>query len=216
MTEETGISEKEQQEAMEKLFAFVMKQMKDGADKSTITQKLVEMGIDKSEAPNLVETIHTQIVKAAKEAQFTSSSVLPTLFGGVLAAVVGGVIWGLIVIATKYEIGFMAWGLGGLCGFAVLLFSRGKRGFPLQAIAVLSSLLGILIGKYFTFFQYLKEAIAEEHSAEAASNISIFSQNVIQFFFEHIGSMLSGFDILWVILAVITAWRIPKGVGIKV
>ena len=47
MTEETGISEKEQQEAMEKLFAFVMKQMKDGADKSTITQKLVEMGIDK-------------------------------------------------------------------------------------------------------------------------------------------------------------------------
>jgi hypothetical protein len=182
---DTSKKEKEQ-EAIKKLYAFVIKEMKAGSDKAAITKKLVKMGIDKSDAPHLVETIHAQIEKSTKEAQFTSSSFMPTLLGGVLAAVAGGVIWGLIVIATEHEIGFMAWGLGGLCGFAVLLFSRGKRGTPIQVIAVLSSVLGILIGKYFTFFYYLKEAITKEHGAEIASNISIFSQKVVQFFFANI------------------------------
>jgi hypothetical protein len=44
----------------------------------------------------------------------------------------------------------------------------------------------------------------------------MFSEKVIQFFAENIGSMVGGFDILWVILAVITAWRIPKGLGINI
>ena len=42
------------------------------------------------------------------------------LVGGVLAASVGGVLWGLIVKWTEYEIGYMAVGLGLLCGFGVL------------------------------------------------------------------------------------------------
>ncbi|OGP52837.1 MAG: hypothetical protein A2Y65_07955 [Deltaproteobacteria bacterium RBG_13_52_11] len=214
MKKVTDVSEKEK-EAIEKLYAFIIKQMKAGSDKSVITQKLVEMGINKSDASHLVETVHTQIVKATKETEFTSSLLLPALLGGVLAAVVGGVIWGLIVIVTNYEIGFMALGIGGLCGFAVLLFSKGKRGLPLQVIAVFSSILGIFVGKYFFFFHYLKETLAKEYGVAVASNLSIFSQEVIQFFLDHIELTLSGFDILWVILAVITAWRIPKGFGIK-
>jgi len=205
-----------QEDALKKLYAFVINQMKTGADKTVIAQKLVEMGISEGDAYSMVETIHAQVVKAAEEEQFTVSSLVPAMVGGGLAAVVGGGIWGLIVIATGYVIGYMAWGIGLICGFAVVLFSKGKKGVPLQVIAVLSSALGIVIGKYFTFFHYLKEAIAKEYGAEAASNISIFSEKVIQFFVENIGSMVSGFDILWVVLAVITAWRIPKGVGIKV
>ena len=206
---------KSQKEALENLYAFVIEQMKAGADKSTIFQKLVEMGVDRNNATQVVETIHAQIVKAAEEEQLMDSSILPALFGGGLAAVVGGVIWGLIVIATGYVIGFMAWGIGWLTGFAVVLFSRGRKGVPLQVIAVLSSVFGIVIGKYFTFFHYLKEGVTRKYGAEAASNLSIFSERAIQFFINNIGSMLSGFDILWVILAVITTWRIPKGLGIK-
>jgi len=206
---------KSQKEALEKLYAFVIEQMKAGADKSTISQKLVEMGVDRNNAAQVVETIHAQVVKAAEEEQLMDSSILPALFGGGLAAVVGGVIWGLIVIATGYVIGFMAWGIGWLAGFSVVLFSKGRKGVPLQVIAVLSSVFGIVIGKYFTFFHYLKEEVTKKYGAEAASNLSIFSERVIQFFIDNIGSMLSGFDILWVILAVITAWRIPKGIGIK-
>ena len=91
-----------------------------------------------------------------------------------------------------------------------------EKGVPLQVIAVLSSVLGIAIGKYVTFFHFLKEAIMKKYGPEVASEISLFSERVVQVFIEGIGSMVSGFDILWVVLAVITAWRIPKGLGIRV
>ncbi|MEW6104109.1 MAG: hypothetical protein AB1630_09935 [bacterium] len=215
MEENTNLSEKEEKEVLEKLYAFVIEQMKAGVDKSIISQKLVEKGVDKTAASELVEKIQAQIVKAAEEEQFSMSSIIPALVGGILAAMVGGVIWGLIVIATGYEIGYVAWGIGLICGFAVVLFSKGKKGITLQIIAVLSSILGIAIGKYITFFHFLKEAIAKEQGAASASNVSIFSEKVIRFFIEGMGSMVSGFDVLWIILAVITAWRIPKGIGIK-
>ena len=206
---------KSQKEPLEKIYAFVIEQMKAGADNSAISQKLVEMGIDKGDAMELVESIYAQVLKTVEEEQFTGSSIMPALVGGGLGAVIGGVIWGLIVIGTGYVIGFMAWGIGLLSGFAVVLFSKGRRGTPLQIIAVLSSVLGIAVGKYVTFFHFFKEAILKKYGAEIASNVSIFSEEVIYIFIDGIGSMVSGFDILWVILAVITAWRIPKGIGIK-
>ena len=204
-----------QEEAMNKLYAFVIEQIKAGTDRSAISQKLVETGIDKGNATDLVELIYAQVLKAAEQEQFTGSSIIPALVGGGLAAVVGGGLWALIAIGTGYVIGFMAWGMGWLTGFAVLLFSRGKRGIPLQIISVISSVLGIAIGKYFIFFHYLKDAVAKQYGLEIASYISILKEEVIHDFMEGIGSMVSGFDILWIILAVITAWRIPKGLGIK-
>jgi hypothetical protein len=205
-----------QEDALKKLYAFVINQMKTGADKTVIAQKLVEMGINEGDAYSMVETIHAQVLKAAEGESFAIDSLAPAMLGGGLAAVVGGVIWGLIVIATGYVIGYMAWGIGLLAGYAVVLFSRGRKGVPLQVIAVLSSVLGIAIGKYVTFFHFLKEAITKQYGPEVSSEVSLFSERVVQVFIEGIGSMVSGFDILWVILAVITAWRIPKGLGIKV
>jgi hypothetical protein len=102
-----------------------------------------------------------------------------------------------------------------LCGTVVVLFSRGKRGRPLQIIAVLSSVLGILIGKYVAFSHYLKEAIGNEYGQDAASEITIFSSKAVEFFGENLRSLVGGFDILWIVFAVLTAWRIPKGFGNK-
>ena len=204
-----------EEEIWERLYAFVLKEMKAGADKATISEKLTEMGVDKDDANKLVEVVYTGILEAAKEEQVTGGSIAPALFGGGLAAVIGGGIWGLIVIGTGYVIGFMAWGMGWLSGFAVLLFSGGRRGIHLQIIAVLSSILGILVGKYIIFYHLLKEAVAKEYGAGVASTVTLFSERVIRIFIEGIGSMVGGFDILWVILAVITAWRIPKGIGLK-
>lgn len=208
MEENKNVSEKE---AMEKTYVFVIKQIKIGTDKSVISQKLVEMGIPKNDADKLVETT----IETAKKEEFTAKSVLPATIGGILASVISGVIWGFIVIATGYEVGYVAWGVGLLCGFAVVLFTKGKKGVPLQIIAVISSILGIIIGKYFTFFHYVKEDVIQKYGNETASGISMFSGIIIQSFFEGIGEMVGGYDIVWIILAVITAWRIPKGLGIK-
>lgn len=204
-----------QEDAIGKLYAFVIDQMKAGADKPSISQKLVDMGVDKDDAPQVVEKIHAQVLKAAEQEKVSAQSILGAVIGGSLAAVVGGYIWALIVTATGFEVGYMAWGIGLLAGFAVLFLSHGKRGVPLQLIAVLASVFGIVVGKYFIFFHYVKEAVAEKYGAAAASSLSVVSEKVVQLFAEKIDVMLSGFDILWVALAVVTAWRIPRGLGIK-
>jgi hypothetical protein len=136
--------------------------------------------------------------------------IVPAMIGGGLAAIAGGVIWGWIVGATGYEIGYMAWGLGIICGLAVVMFSGGEKGDPLPFIAASSSVVGIAIGKYLTFFHVAQEYFTREFGAAAASQLSVFSGEFIQFFFQNIGSWISGYDILWIGLAVFTAWRIPS------
>lgn len=216
MAEETNPTAKQQQEAIQRLYAFVAQQMKAGADKATISQKLIEMGVSEEDSHKLVDKMHDQIMALAQAEQLTSAAIAPAILGGLLAAVVCGVIWGLIVIATEFEIGYMAWAVGLAAGFSVVMFAKGKKGAPLQVIAVSSSILGILIGKYLTFFHYLKEAIAQEHGAEAASQLSVVSGAVIQFFLQNVVSMSHPLDLLWIVLAVATAWRIPKGTGINI
>ena len=50
-----------------------------------------------------------------------------------------------------------------------------------------------------------------------ASKISIFSPEVIQLFFQSLRDRVnvSAYDILWVVLAVITAWAIPRATKVK-
>jgi hypothetical protein len=44
---------------------------------------------------------------------------------------------------------------------------------------------------------------------------SVIDPRAIGTFFQMLPELLSGFDILWVLLAVISAWSIPRGLGVK-
>jgi len=208
--------ENSQEDAVQKLQVFVCEQMKAGANKPTIAQQLVDMGVNSSDASQVVETIYEHILAVARKEQFASSSIMPAALGSMVAALIGGAIWGVIVIATGYVIGYMASALGFLAGYAVVFCSKGQKGFPLQVIAVIASLVGIAAGKYFTFYYYLRKAVGTKYGVEAASHLVLFSTQVWQVFLENMPSMLNGFDALWVILAVVTAWRIPRSMGIAV
>ena len=125
-----------------------------------------------------------------------------------LAALAGGVAWGLIVKWTGYEVGIVAWGIGFLTGNAVVLATRGGRGRTLQAIAILTALLGILLGKYLSYaFQIQDEA------REAGVSIGLFSEDMRSFFRDDLDKVFGLFDLLWVGFAVYTAWRTPQRVG---
>ena len=93
--------------------------------------------------------------------------------------------------------------------------TRGKRGAPYQGIAAISAVLGIVVGKYFTYIHFLKEAVRQQFGGgDAASEVSMFSRDVFDFFLDDISIEFSGWDILWIGFAVYTAWRIPKGLGL--
>jgi hypothetical protein len=212
MSEENQVDE---QEAIQNLYNFIAAEMQAGSDKTEISRKLVEQGVDRGEAEQITRTIYDEIVALVQKEQFSASAAAPGLLGGVLAALLGGGIWAGIAVMTDYELGIIAWAIGGLCGFGVVLLAQGRKGAPLQVIAVLTSVFGILVGKYFTFYYILRQAMLEEYGEEAVAEFTITSMNTIQFFVQSLGEMVSGYDALWVILAVITAWRIPKGSGIS-
>lgn len=153
---------------------------------------------------------------SSTQEEYTGGVLVPALLGGLIAAFIGGAIWGGITIWTGYEIGYVAWGVGLLCGFGVVMMSKGQRGMPLQIVAVISGLLGILIGKYMIVHNIVTTVVAEDQGAAAAEAISLFSLDMVSFFAANIGSVASGFDLLWVALAVFTAWSIPKASGLKI
>lgn len=196
--------------AAEQFRGYVMAKLKSGTPKSDVVAALVNRGIDQGQAIQLVNSVDVGVVQPAMEVAVTGGGVLFGAIGAALAAVVGGLVWGLIAGKTGYEIGYLAWGIGLLCGFAVVLASGGKKGTTYQMIAVAGSVLGIFIGKYFTFYFVLKKVVGEEVGAEAAATVSLFSADVFQFFMETIGELVSGWDLLWVGFAVVSAWAIPK------
>jgi hypothetical protein len=110
---------------------------------------------------------------------------LPTL-AAFAAAAAGGVAWGLIVKWTQYEIGFVAWGIGFLAGTAAVVAAQRRSSTALQVVAVVATLAGIVLGKYLAYALWGKD-------------------NGYDF-----QSMWGWFDLLWIGLGVVTAWRVAE------
>lgn len=135
------------------------------------------------------------------------ANVAPAAVAGLGAAVVGGAIWGLIVKLTGYEVGFVGWGIGFLVGTAVVLGAGNRRGRPLQAVAVVLALVGIVVGKYLSFVWAAREAADD---LGIPFELPIFSADTLDLFVDARSEVWSWFDLLWVGLAVFTAFRIPQ------
>ena len=137
-------------------------------------------------------------------------TVIVAASSGIGVALLGGYIWSLISIGTGYEIGYMATGLGILCGLAVYLSSGQRKGTPFLQIALVSSLFGIVMGKFFMAHYYLHELVIEEYGSYLASQISPYSWFYIKYAFMSIPDLFSGYDVLWGILAILGVVRVLK------
>jgi hypothetical protein len=124
---------------------------------------------------------------------------------GLAAAVAGGGVWGLIVRWSDYEIGFAAWGIGFIVGTAVVFGAQGRRGLPLQLIAVVLALAGIVLGKYLAFVW-----IGQDELDKAGLSLPLFSTDTVRLFWDLRTDIWSGWDLLWAGRAVVTAFRIPQ------
>lgn len=134
-----------------------------------------------------------------------SRSLLPAVAAGLVAAIVGGIAWGVIVKVSEYEVGIVAWGIGFIVGTAVVLATRGAKGPRQQVIAVACALIGILLGKYLSY-----ALIVQEEAESFGQSIGLLSSDMFSFFREDLGDVFGLFDLLWTGLAVFTAWRIPQ------
>jgi hypothetical protein len=186
--------------------SLVAEQIRAGTDQETIVAMLEDRGLDRMQARALVETVYPQLARVAEQERYTGSALGPGIAGGLVAAIVGGFLWGLIVILTEYEIGIVAWGIGFLAGFGVVRFAGGAKGTPLQVVAVISSLLGIVIGKYISYAYFFKQAVGDRFNVD----ISYFDSEIFRAFRENLGDIFGGFDLIWAGFAIATAWRIAR------
>jgi hypothetical protein len=134
-----------------------------------------------------------------------STSLLPAVAAGLVAAVIGGIAWSVIVKMSDYEVGIVAWAIGFAVGTAVVLATRGAKGPRLQVVAVACALLGILLGKYLSY-----ALVVQEEAKSFGDSIGLVSGDMFSFFREDLGAVFGLFDLLWIGLAVFTAWRIPQ------
>lgn len=217
MTEENNNNEEKQPEKPDKndqeIIAFILNHLKEGASHGFIAQKLVSTGMDIDTATKLVGDIQAEQTEVSEAEQLTPALLLTSLIGALVASTIGGIIWGLIVILTDYEIGFVAIGVGMLSGYAVVLFAKNKKGIPLQIIASISSIFGIVLGKFYMYHHYLKENVIEEYGEEAGADITFLNPEVVAYFIEDLPVMVGAYDLLWVGIAVYVAWQIPQKSG---
>lgn len=76
-----------------------------------------------------------------------------------VAAVVGALLWKYITILFNYELGIIAWGIGGVVGVTALMFK--SKGFATGVICGVFALLSIFAGKYMAMSS-LQESWSED------------------------------------------------------
>lgn len=109
------------------------------------------------------------------------------IIGGSLATLISAFIWAVVTVATNYQIGYMAIGVGLLVGFSVQFFGAGidkKFGYLGAILSLLGCLLGNLFSQvgfiaqeqslgYFETFTYLNLGLIINILAESFSPIDL-------------------------------------------
>jgi signal peptidase I len=119
------------------------------------------------------------------------------VLAGLTAAIAGGIAWGLIAKWTEYEVGIVAWGVGFVTGWAIERAAGGRRSPELQVFAIAAALLGILIGKYLAY---------AFDQRELGLPYGVLSGDMFSLFRENLGQVFRLYDLLWIGLAVASAW----------
>ncbi|MEX0331096.1 MAG: hypothetical protein AB3N64_06685 [Puniceicoccaceae bacterium] len=81
-------------------------------------------------------------------------SLVGALVAGLVASIVGAAIWAGITIATEYQIGWVAIGIGFLVGFAVRILGKGIN-MQYGIIGGAFALLGCVLGNFFAIVGFV-------------------------------------------------------------
>ena len=92
--------------------------------------------------PALMEAIHANLK--------SQQNFLAAIGGGLISAIVGAVVWAAVTVVTKYQIGWMAVGLGVIVGLAVRKYGKGISP-AYGCIGAVLSLIGCLLGNLLSY-----------------------------------------------------------------
>jgi len=123
------------------------------------------------------------------------------LLAALVAALAGAIVWAFVVKTTDYEVGVLAWGIGFAAAGAARTATRGG-GLPVQIPAAVAAAIGVLVGKYLSYALIVQEQFPGE--------IGLFSAEMRRLFRQDLNLVFGLFDLLWLGLAVGTAWYLSR------
>lgn len=101
---------------------------------------------------------------------------LKLLIAGLIGGTIGAAIWAGIAMATQYEIGWIAWGIGLLVGFAVRLAAGAEtEGFVPGVLAAVIAVAAIAGGKFATVHFLIEREAASALDDAIVDNDAIVS-----------------------------------------
>ncbi len=132
---------------------------------------------------------------------------------GLLTGLGCAVAWAVIVHVTKLEIGIVASLIGYAVGRAVFMASGKRRGVALQWLAAVLSVLGIVGGKLMLLGWRIADLLPQNGIPVTTDNVV---QNMMDVLKNNPSVVFNGFDIIWIALAVLAAFRICKSPPITI
>jgi hypothetical protein len=205
-----ALSEQEQQ-----LQRHVVRELAAGSEPAAIQQALEKRGLSSARAAQLVERTRDELQQKAEAERIRGRSLILGVAGGLAAAALGAIAWAHLCASVHDELRPAAWAMGGLCGLAVMLCARPARGWPLQLAAVLATGLGILGSKYGLLVLGLGAYSDEIGGTAGRVTAGLLQPLLLDIFFHSLGDFFTEMDLLWVGLAVLTAWLIPSPRGLR-
>jgi hypothetical protein len=118
------------------------------------------------------------------------------VIGGAVGGAIGAAIWAGIAYFTGYEVGWIAWGVGALAGVGTMAGARESAGFMSGIVASAIALASLLAGKFVAGSMVLDDLGLSDMPAS-----------------EWYPELFSPYDILWVVLAVASAFKIGSAGG---
>jgi len=123
-------------------------------------------------------------------------------------ALISGLVWAGISIATGYNLGILAVLIGAATGLTAAAVAGGGIGGFERALSALFAALAIILGDYVIDVHYLKDIFAK-----SGLSTGYFDSDQINDFVKHFGTYVSGRDWLWIAIAAFVAFRTSGGKG---
>lgn len=123
-----------------------------------------------------------------------------------VVALLGGLVWAGIAIATNYDIGILALLIGAATGLAAHVVAGGPVGPFERGVAGLFAAAGLVVGKYVIFVHAVRSAYGTIAASQGVA-IGYFSGHQISFFVHNFTDIVRPIYWLWIGLAAFAAVR---------
>ena len=99
-------------------------------------------------------SIDPKKMEELKNQLYAEQNLLLGIVGGVVSAVIGATIWAVVTVATEYQIGWMAVGVGFLVGYAVRILGKGIS-TTFGVVGASCALVGCILGNLLSSCGFL-------------------------------------------------------------